>query len=123
MNISITPDAIIIDGTDKNNQARENILGVCHKYKHLYLDGYPHGKKTRRRLYDKAGIVYQKWEESPKICIMYRLVPDESAGKILIKAFIANLEETSSKYTKRELSLFLQQWQQSVADEVATLVP
>ena len=107
---------IEIETKSLTDNEKERILAICHKHKHLYLDGYPHGKKTRHELRKKGGIKYEKWIGTPQVCITYLLMPTDIG--FIIESIIGNLDETSNIYTQRELFLFMQNWQQDVVEDI-----
>lgn len=116
----IEKGVITLSIANLTNESKETILNICHKHKHLFLDGYPHGQKTRRKLKKQGGITYTKWTGSPEIDIVYYL--NESNDLVNIVSIIGNQQEAREKYTNKELGLFLQNWQQYVIDDIlATL--
>lgn len=116
MNMSIKDNCINIDGIDINAEAIEKVMNICHKYKHLYLDGYPHGRGTRKKLAE-TGVVFKKWRNSPHICISY-IIRKSSENGLSIEAIVANKEKIKNKYSDEELRLFLYNWQQDVAENI-----
>ncbi len=117
--ITTYPEAITTFASRLSNEEKEFVLNICHKHKHMYLDGYPHGKKTRRKLRKQGGIEYDKWADSPEIDIVYYLSQKDERTEII--AIIGNLTDHAKRYTERELELFLQNWQQSVIEEISAL--
>lgn len=107
---------IKLDAENITNEEKEKLLTILHKHKHLFLDGFPHGKKTRRELKKKAGIVYEKWKDSPEVCITYYLTSTNDGLEIV--SMIGNLDDAAKKYTQTELFHFMQLWQQDVIDEI-----
>lgn len=113
--LSVKDNDIYIDKIDIDTETAEKIMKICHKYKHLYLDGFPHGRNTRKKLAG-TGAVFNKWENSPHVCITY--VFKKANEKVIINAIIANRQDVSRIYTDEELQLFLQQWQQDVLESL-----
>ena len=88
---------------------REKIMAICHQKKNLYMEGYPHGHQKRQKL-AKAGIIYKKWEDSPRVVICY--LPKMIENGLEITALPSSAKEN----TTAELRLIAQQWQQDVID-------
>ena len=65
---SITQTDIELKGVSFDDKDMvEDIMAICHRLKHLYMEGHPCGKKTRR----KNKIRMKKWAQCPEICFVY----------------------------------------------------
>lgn len=113
LEIAIKDNVIVVKNIEIDQGIGEIIRDVCHKNKHLYLDGYPHGHRARKK-FAGMGVYFDKWEETPKICITYWFQrPDkESTNEIEIHAVVSN----THKYAPKEVAHFLAKWQQDVVD-------
>lgn len=110
-------NAIVIDGS-LSNVEREEVLDMCSRWKNMFLFGLPH-HATKRKLSAKAGIIYKKWTESPKVCISY--IPKQlKNGDLAIKLLFSS---TSKKRAKAERLYFIQLFQQNIIEEIESLQP
>ena len=100
----------VIEG-DLSVKDREKVMEICHQYKNMYMDGYPHGREKRQKL-AKAGIIYQRWEACPKATICY--LPKVTEEGLEITA----LPSAEKGRSGRELNLIAQKWQQDVIDAI-----
>ncbi|MBR3368521.1 hypothetical protein IKG45_01875 [Candidatus Saccharibacteria bacterium] len=100
----------VVEG-DLSVKDREKVMEICHQYKNMYMEGYPHGRQKRQKL-AKAGIIYQKWKEYPGVTICY--LPKKLNNGLQITA----LPSADKGRTETELQLIAQQWQQDVIDAI-----
>lgn len=101
----------------KDGELVEQIMEICHKYKHLYKDGYPCGRKARK----KSGIVMEKWAKCPEICFAYLITNDTKGHNLLVKILLSNWESLQKRFTSAEIDYYAQMFAQDVADEILTL--
>ena len=107
---------IVISG-DLSITAREEILDVCSRWKNMFLFGLPH-HATKRKLAAKAGIIYKKWADCPKVCISY--VPVErSNGDLIIKLLFSNTD--TAPHTEKEIDYLISLFQQDGVEEIESL--
>ena len=110
-------NAIVIDGS-LSNVEREEVLDMCSRWKNMFLFGLPH-HATKRKLAAKAGIIYEKWKDCPKVCISY--IPMERDGNLVIKLLFS---ETSEKpHTEEEVGYLISLFQQNIIEEIESLQP
>ena len=109
-------NAIIIDG-NLSTITREEILDICSRWKNMFLFGYPHHSK-KRKLSAKAGIIYEEWKDSPKVCISY--IPSQlENGGLSIKLLFSN---TSPRlHSEEEITYLISLFQQNVIEEIESL--
>lgn len=109
-------NGIVISG-DLSITAREEILDVLNRWKNMFLLGYPH-HSAKRKISAKAGIIYKKWTDCPKVCITY-LPVQCSDGDLVIKLLFSNTDKTPR--TKEEINYLISMFQQYVAEEIEAL--
>lgn len=97
--------------------AREEVLDVCSRWKNMFLIGYPH-HSNKRKLSAKAGIIYKKWEDCPKVCISY-LPMERENGDLVIKLLFSNTSKEPR--TKKEIDYLISLFQQYVVEEIEAL--
>ena len=102
----------------KDSEAIQKITEVCHHYKHMYRDGYPVGRKTRK----KTGKRFYRWTDCPEISFTYLIMPDTSGqSSVKISIYVSDIEETEKKYSKEEISYFMNMFVQNIADGILQL--
>ena len=101
----------------KDGEVIEQIMDICHKYKHLYKDGYPCGRKTRK----KDGKRVKRWTDYPGICYTYLITNDTKEHNLLIKILVSSLDALKKKYTNTEIEHFTSMYIQDVTDEILGL--
>ncbi|MEE0887934.1 MAG: hypothetical protein U0L97_01820 [Candidatus Saccharimonadaceae bacterium] len=109
-------NGIVISG-DLSITAREEILDVLNRWKNMFLLGYPH-HSAKRKISAKAGIIYKKWTDCPKVCITY-LPVQRSNGDLVIKLLFSNTDKTP--HTKEEIDYLISMFQQHVVEEIEAL--
>ena len=92
----------------------KTIMDICHEYKHLYMEGYPCGRKTR--LKNKKRI--KKWAECPKICFTYLVTNDTKNHNLAIKILVSDTQNLKKIYSDREIEYYMQMYTQDVADRI-----
>ncbi len=92
-------------------EAREKIEKVCHKYKHIFMEGYPCGRKTRKKL----GIRLER-QQNPGICLTYLVT--SNGGSATVRILVSSVEEALKRYTRREILWFVQDFMQSLTEEL-----
>ena len=111
---SETDNAIII-GNNLSTIEKEELLDICSRWKNMFLLGYPH-HSAKRKLSAKAGIIYEKWAGSPKVCISY--IPKTlDCGDLSIQLLFSS----TSQRTETERLYFIQLFQQNVIEEIEFL--
>ena len=114
----ITPETIELSGVGfRDGEKVQQIMDICHKYKHLYIEGYPCGRKTRK----EKKLKLKKWVDCPEICFTYLITNDNETGNLAIKLFISHQEQLAEKYSEKEILYFLQMFSQSIAEEIIKL--
>lgn len=109
-------NAIVIDG-NLSTVVREEILDICSRWKNMFLFGFPH-HATKRKISAEAGIIYDKWEDSPKVCISY-LPRQLENGDLVIKLLFSNT--STPPRSEQEVVYFISLFQQHVAEEIESL--
>ena len=89
----------------------EDVMAICHRLKHLYMEGRPYGKKTRR----KNKIRMKKWAQCPEICFVYLV---SASDRLKIHILVSDVESLLERYTQSEIDYFTQMYVQDVADEI-----
>lgn len=113
--IEITPSIIKLKGVNFGDGVRvEKIMEICHKYKHLYKDGYPYGRKTRKAMKQRL----KKWADCPGICFTYLVTNDNEGHFLEIHVLVSDKESLLQKYTEQEIEYFMQMYTQGIADEI-----
>lgn len=114
----ISNTTIELSGVDINSKAEiEQILKACHKIKHLYLEGYPCGRKTRK----KNNLKLKKWAKCPEICFVYLVTP--LGDGLIIRVLVSDLVSLKKRYTDDEINYFASMYIQNVADEITKEIP
>lgn len=109
-------NAIVIDG-DLSVVVREEILDICSRWKNMFLFGYPHHAK-KRKISAEAGIVYDEWKDSPRVCISY--IPSQlENGDLSIKLLFSNT--SASPHSDQEINYLISLFQQHVIEEIESL--
>ncbi len=106
----------IVIGGDLSVTAKEEILDICSRWKNMFLFGLPH-HATKRKLAAKAGIIYEKWKDCPKVCISY--IPMERDGDLVIKLLFS--ETSEEPHTEEEIEYLISLLQQHIIEEIETL--
>lgn len=110
---AITPSSITLKGIEPYDYAGvEKIMDICHKYKHMYNDGYPCGRKARKKL----GKRLKKWAYCPEICFVYLL--KQSDESLIIRILVSDYEGLLKKYSIEEIEHYRQMFTQNIADEI-----
>ena len=113
--IEITPSMIRLKGVNFTDGERvEKIMEICHKYKHLYKDGYPCGRKTRK----EKKYRFRKWAQYPGICFTYLVTNDNEGHFLEIHILVSDKETLLKKYTEQDIEYYMQMYTQGVADEI-----
>ena len=113
--ISITPSSIELSGVRiSDGEKVQQIMDICHKYKHLYKDGYPYGRKTRKELKKRL----KKWADCPEICFTYLITDDTEGHYLAIHVLVSYTEALVKKFTETEIEYYKQMYTQSVAEEI-----
>ncbi len=116
--LRVTDSTIELSGISfRDGEMVDKIMEICHKFKHLYLEGYPCGRKTRKKSTEK----YKKWTESPGICFTYTVTNDNENHNLIIHVFVSDMETLLKKYTEREINYYTQMYTQEIADGIATM--
>lgn len=113
--LEMTPAHIKLGGVHfVDGEKVQKIMDICHKYKHMYKEGYPCGRKTRKESKKRL----KKWDKCPEICFTY-LVSDDNAGHhLMIYVLVSDIESLLKKYTEQEIDYWRQMYIQDVADEI-----
>ncbi len=109
-------NGIVLDG-GLTITAREEILDVCSRWKNMFQFGYPH-HSAKRKLSAKAGIIYKRWADCPKVCISY-LPIQRSNGDLVIKLLFSNTSK--EPHTQKEIEYLISLFQQHVIEEIEAL--
>ena len=113
--VEITPFILKLKGVGFNEIDKiRHIETVCHKYKHLFMEGFPCGRKTRKQL----GIRMKRWQDYPGICLTYLVTPKEN-NTATVRVLVSSVEKLLSRYTRSEIGYFVQMFLQYIAEEVA----
>ena len=115
--IEIEPFMLTMKGISfSDNETVQTIMDVCHKNKHLYMEGFPCGRKTRKKIKKK----FERWAECPGMCFTY-LVTSKAENSVTIRVLVSSVEELLGRYTRREILYYVQMFLQGIADEVLAL--
>ena len=109
-------NAIVIDG-NLSDVAKEEVLDICSRWKNMFLFGLPH-HAAKRKISAEAGIIYDKWKDSPKVCISY-LPRQLENGDLAIKLLFSNT--STPPRSEQEVVYFISLFQQHVAEEIESL--
>ena len=116
--VKITPSTIELKGVRfSDGQTVEKIMNICHKFKHLYLEGFPCGCKTRKNSKKKM----KKWADCPGVCFTYWVTNDSENHNFTINILVSDIKNLLEKYTEREIEHFKQNYTQDVADAIASI--
>lgn len=116
--VEVTEEKIELEGISfLDGEKVEQIMNICHKYKHMFLDGYPCGRKTRKISSEK----YRKWEESPGICFTYTITDDNSCHHLMIKVFVSEEDKLLKKYSAKEILHYKELYTLRVSKEIAAI--
>ena len=114
----ITNSSIELKGVSfSDGEKIQEILEICHRTKHMYLEGYPCGRKTR--LANKQRL--KKWSDYPGICFTYVTTNDNKEHNVEIRILASNMEKLLERYTKKQIEYYSQKYIQDVANEIAKL--
>ena len=107
---------IIISPVNEFTEDDKNVIkAICHKHKNIYMSGYPHSRKTRKKL-SAEGRRFVK-TDSPKICITY-LISDTEDGRLKIENVVSEQEKVLDRFPEEKLTVIIQNWQQDVVDDI-----
>lgn len=113
--VSITPSRIKLKGiTISDGEKVKKIMDICHEYKHMYKDGYPYGRKTRKLM----GKRLKKWTDCPQICFTYLVTDDNEGHYLAIHVLVSDTEELLKRYTEQEIEYYMQMYVQDVANKI-----
>lgn len=116
--VEITPSSIELKGVRfKEGEKVQKIMDICHKYKHLYKEGYPCGRKTRKKQEEQA----TKWKNCPEICFTYLVTDDNAKHHLMIRVLVTRTKALLKRYSENEIEYFMQMYTQNVADEIISL--
>ena len=117
--LEITPSIIKLAGVSFTDGERvQMIMSICHKYKHMYKDGYPLGRKGRKAL----GKRLKKWADCPEICFTYLITDDNQGHYLAIHVLVSDTEELLKRYTEAEIEYYMQMYVQDVANEIVATI-
>ncbi len=113
----ITPSTIELKGIHfgSDGDKIDTIMDICHRFKHIYKDGYPYGRKTRK----KRGERLEKWSKCPGICFTYLVTNDTRGHNLEIVVLVSDEEKLLERYTKEEIENYKQMYTQDVADAIS----
>lgn len=110
----IAPFTLVLQGANFNDQKKvQRVMDACHKHKHLFMEGYPCGRKTRK----KMGGRMKKWPDYPGICFTY-LVTAGKNDTLTVRVLVSSVEDLLTKYTRGEIGYYVQMYLQGVAEEI-----
>lgn len=116
--VEITPSTIELKGINfKDGEEVQQIMDICHKYKHLYKEGYPCGRKTRKKQEQQT----ERWVDCPEICFTYLITNDNAKHHLVIRVLVSCTKSLLKKYNETEIEYFMQMFTQNIADEIITL--
>ena len=130
--VQVNHKSIILEGIDMFDKPLvEEILKICHRYKHLYLEGYKAGRKTRKA----EGDMTEKWADCPEICITYTLMPcteifeeennftpKGNTSYLEIRNFVSEEEKLSlTRMTADEIIYWRNRFTNDIADDIEKL--
>ena len=98
------------------------IAKICHEQKHLFKDGYRHGRKTRKQL----GAKTDRWEGCPEICFTYLITDDfdehkefpEHSGFLKIEILVSDWNNLLVRYTHEQVDGYAYMFAMSIADKI-----
>ena len=113
----ISPSVIELTGVNfADGEKVQQIMDICHKYKHLYKEGYPYGRKTRKAM----GKRLKKWVDCPEICFTYLVTDDNAGHHLAIHVLVSDTESLLKRYSPSEIEYYRQMYTQDVANEIVT---
>ena len=116
--VEITPSTIELKGVNfKDGEKVQQIMDICHKYKHLYKEGYPCGRKTRKKQKRQT----ERWVDCPEICFTYLVTNDNAKHHLVIHVLVSHKKSLFKKYSEDKIGYFMRMYTQNVADEIITL--
>ncbi len=101
----------------KESDKVQQILDICHRFKHLYMEGFPCGRKTRR----ENNLKLKKWAACPKITFTYIVTPPYSEN-MTINILVSDLQDLRKRYTQTQIEYFTAMFVQGIADEIIRTV-
>lgn len=120
--VRITPSTIELREINFKDDGEkvQKIMDIAHRFKHLYLEGYPCGRKTRKESKKR----YKKWSDCPEICFTYLVTNDNTAtpNNLIIRVLVSDVEHLIEKYTQEEIDFYTQMYTQDVADEIVRTI-
>ena len=115
---SITSTVLELKGISFNEGDKvQKILDICHKWKHMYMEGYPCGRTTRKQ----SKTRFKRWGSHPGICFTYLLTDDNEKHNLAIHVIISDMQKLRKKYSEREIMYYAQMYLQNVADEIISI--
>lgn len=115
----ITPSSIELKNISiADGEKVQKIMDICHKYKHLYKEGFPCGRKTRKETKKRM----KKWMNCPEICFTYLITNDTKDHNLAIHVLVSNTEDVRKRYSESEIEYFMQMYTQDVADEIVATI-
>lgn len=116
---SISPSIIELRGVKfEEGEKVQKIMDICHKFKHLYLEGYPCGRKTRK----EKGLKLKRWGKCPGICFTYLVTNDNKSHNLAIHVLVSDVQSLLKKYSQDKIDYFTQMYTQDVADEIVNIL-
>ena len=113
--IKNTSSGIELSGVKiSDGEKMEIISNVCHKWKHMFKEGYPYGRKTRKERQERL----KKWSGCPKICFTYLFTDDTAGHHLAIQIFVSYTEAVIKKYSEDQIEYYKCLYTQNVADEI-----
>ena len=111
--IEVTPFILRLKGIGRDEVEKIWFIeSVCHKYKHIFMEGYPCGRKTRKKL----GIRMER-QQNPGICLTYLVTP-QGNDTVTVRILVSSVEEALKRYTRREILWFVQDFMQGLTEEL-----
>ena len=118
--VKVSPEEVIIKNLDLSKM--DLITKICHEQKHLFKDGYRHGRKTRK----KQGVKTNRWEGCPEICFTYLITDDfdehkefpEHAGFLRIEILVSDWNNLLARYTHEQVEAYAYMFAMSIADKI-----
>lgn len=116
---SISPSIIELRGVRfEEGEKVQKIMDICHKFKHLYLEGYPCGRKTRK----EKDLKLKRWGKCPRICFTYLVTNDNKSHNLAIHVLVSDVQSLLKKYSQDQIDYFTQMYTQDVADEIVNIL-
>ena len=116
----VSPEEIVLWNV---SMAKMNLVAeICHEQKHLFKDGYRHGRKTRK----KDGKPTKRWEGCPEICFTYLITDDfdehkefaEHAGFLRIEILVSDWENLMIRYSREQIEAYAYMFAMRIADNI-----